>query len=274
LPCWLALGLATACGSDDAEGGDDPSVEDGADDAVNEADDDVADDAADDADDANDADEGGDTNQQGEVIYEESFDGEDGSPWPDPWQVAGTRIIDAELDGGRGRMSGQTNLTARILLTGYDLVDVDVTAVVEFENFSSQGYGFFARQNGGALLETDPPGQGYGVYIEGGNLRSVGLWKEIDGVEMPILEVADALADGIEAGTPYAVRFQCLQREGSTLLRAKVWRDGDDEPSEWIAETEDSTPELQNTSGSFANDVYNYAGTGSIWVHEVTVREM
>ena len=72
-------------------------------------------------------------------------------------------------------------------------------------------------------------------------------------------------------GVPYAIRFQCQQREGSTLLRAKMWRQDDAEPGDWMVETEDSTPELQNTSGSFANDMYNYAGTGSVWVHDVAI---
>jgi hypothetical protein len=171
-------------------------------------------------------------------------------------------------------MSGQNNLTARLVLPGHDVVDTDITVVVEYENFAAQGYGFYARQNGGALHETSPPGQGYGVYAEGGNQRSLGLWKEIDGVETPIIEVPDAVPGGVESGVPYAIRFQCQQREGSTLLRAKMWRQGDAEPGDWMVETDDSTPELQNTSGSFANDVYNYAGTGSVWVHDVAIAEM
>ena len=71
----------------------------------------------------------------------------------------------------------------------------------------------------------------------------------------------------------YGVALAC-QREGATLLRAKMWRQGDDEPDAWMVETEDSTPELQNQRGSFANDVYNYSGTGSVWVHEVAIARM
>lgn len=260
-PCSFALVLAGACASDDADTNGAGEVDDAADDDA--ADDQADDDAADD-----------DGVEPGESVYEESFDGADGSAWPDPWQVVGTRIIDAEIDDGRGRMSGQTNLTARLVLPGYDLVDADITVVVEYENFAAQGYGFYARQNGGALEETDPPGQGYGVYVEGGSQRSIGVWKEIGGVESPVLEIPNALADGIEAGTPYAIRFQCMQRDDSTLLRAKVWRKDGDEPDAWMVETEDSTSELQGTSGSFANDIYNYSGTGSVWVHSVTIREL
>jgi hypothetical protein len=157
---------------------------------------------------------------------------------------------------------------------GFDVMDADVLVRVEYEEWAHQGYGFYVRQNGGALQETNPPGQGYGVYAEGGSLRSLGLWKEIDGVESPIIEVPDPVPGGVESGVPYFIRFQCEQQGDTTALRAKMWREGDPEPASWMAETQDSTPELQNTSGSFANDVYNYQGTGSVWVHHVLVTEM
>jgi hypothetical protein len=259
----LATSIVTACADDD----DDGFVDDGADDA---ADDD--DDAADGADDGDDAADDGAT--PGEVIYEESFDGQDGADWPEPWEIVGSHILSAEIDDGRAGLSGATNLTARLVLPGHDVVDADVTVIVEYENFAAQGYGFYVRQNGGALQETDPPGQGYGVYAEGGVLRSLGVWKEVGGVETPILEVPEAVEGGVESGVPYAIRFQCLQRDGDTLLRAKMWRDGDDEPGEWMVEAEDATAELQGESGSFANDIYNYSGTGSVWVHEVRIAEM
>jgi hypothetical protein len=250
-PSWpfvLALALAGACTHDDGETHDEA---------------------------ANDDDDGDDDDvEPGEVVYDEAFDGANGTEWPDPWEIVGDNIIDAEIDDGRARMSGENNLTARLALRGHDVVDADITVVVEYENFAAQGYGFYARQNGGALQQTDPPGQGYGVYAEGGALRSLGIWKEIDGVESPILEVPDAVPGGVESGVPYAIRFQCLQGDGSTTLRAKMWREGDEEPDAWMVETEDATAQLQDQSGSFANDVYNYAGTGSVWVHEVTIAAM
>jgi hypothetical protein len=261
-PSWplvLALALAGACTHDDGETQDEAANDDDdGDDALDDGDDDAADDGA----------------EPGEVVYDEAFDGANGTEWPAPWEIVGDNIIDAEIDDGRARMSGENNLTARLALPGHDVVDADITVVVEYENFAAQGYGFYARQNGGALQQTDPPGQGYGVYAEGGALRSLGIWKEVDGVESPILEVPDAVPGGVESGVPYAIRFQCLQGDGSTTLRAKMWREGDEEPDAWMVETEDATAQLQDQTGSFANDVYNYAGTGSVWVHEVTIAAM
>lgn len=264
-PSWtLVLALATAC----AVG----QEEETHDEAANDADDGDADDGdVDDGDDDDGDDEGA---EPGEVVYEEAFEGANGADWPAPWEIVGANIIDAEIDDGRARMSGENNLTARLALPGHDVLDADVTVIVEYENFAAQGYGFYVRQNGGALQQTDPPGQGYGVYAEGGALRSLGVWKEIDGVETPILEVPDAVPGGVDSGVPYAIRFQCLQGDGSTTLRAKMWREDEAEPDAWMVETEDSTPQLQDQTGSFANDVYNYAGTGSVWVHEVTIAAM
>ena len=267
-PSWplvLALALASGCGTPPDETHDEAA---NADDGIDADDGDDVDDGDDMADDD---DSGGDP---GEVIYDEAFEGANGADWPEPWEIVGSNIIDAEIDDGRARMSGENNLTARLALPGHDEVDADITVVVEYENFAAQGYGFYARQNGGALQQTDPHGQGYGVYAEGGALRSLGIWKEVDGVESPILEVPDAVPGGVDSGVPYVIRFQCLQGDGTTTLRAKMWREGDDEPEAWMVETEDSTPELQDQSGSFANDVYNYAGTGSVWVHEVTIAAM
>lgn len=301
-PLALALALVPSCKDEDGESSDggsstgtgdaddddddgnpsssptDPSADDDDDDA--DADADATDpDATDpDATDATDPDSSGDgsgeTATPGDAIYEESFDGADGSPWPDPWRIVGPNVISAELDGGRARMNGVMGHTARLVADGFDETDVEVNVVVEFQDWMSQGYGFYVRQNGGALTDTNPPGQGYGVYSEGGHMQNLGLWKEINGVEMPILEIPDVVPGGVAAGTPYRIRFQCYQNGDATVLRAKMWRDGDDEPSDWLVETEDSTPELQNLSGSFANDNYNYNGTGSVWVHHVLVSEL
>jgi hypothetical protein len=302
LPFAFALALAPACKDEDGDASDDGSStgtgDDSADDdddgnpSSNPSDPDASDDDPSDPDasdddpsdpdatdaEATDPDSSGDDSDEtatpGDPIYEESFDGADGSPWPDPWRIVGPNILGAELDGGRARMNGVMGHTARLVADGFDETNVEVNVTVEFENWMAQGYGFYVRQNGGALVDTDPPGQGYGVYTEGGHMQNLGLWKEINGAEMPIVEIPDLVPGGVEAGVPYHIRFQCYQNGDSTTLRAKMWRDGDDEPGAWMVETEDGTPELQDISGSFANDVYNYNGTGSVWVHHVLVSEL
>jgi hypothetical protein len=214
------------------------------------------------------------TGLPGDEIYEQDFAGPDGSPWPDPWEVIGDGVISSELDDGRGRMAGTTLHTGRIALPGFDELDVDAYATVTFEDPSAQGFGFYVRQNGGALQDTNPPGLGYSLYLEGAFMRSIGIWRETNGVEEPVLETADPISGGLVAGEPYRVRFQCFQSGDMTTLRAKVWHVDDAEPASWAVSVEDGTPELQDYAGSFAVDNYNYEGTGSMWVDDIVISRM
>ncbi len=218
--------------------------------------------------------DGSETGVPGDAIFSEDFTGVDGSAWPDPWTVIGDGVIDSELDDGRGRFSAITTHTGRIALPGFDELDVDMYATVTFEEPTAQGFGLYARQNGGALQDTDPHGLGYALYIEGAYMRAIGIWRETNGVETPVLETADPIAGGLLAGVPYRVRFQCEQTGATTTLRAKVWAADAAEPAGWAVTVEDDTPELQDVSGSFAVDNYNYEGTGNLWVDDIVISRM
>ncbi len=212
-----------------------------------------------------------DTGPVGDAIYEEDFSGNDGDPWPAPWEIAGDGITQAELDGGRGRMAGITMHTSRMILPGFDELDAEMYVTVTFDDPSAQGFGFYCRQNGGALQDTDPPGQGYAVFFEGAYMRGIGIWREIDGVEELLSMTPEAIPGGLSAGTPYRIRYQCRQDGDITNVRAKVWPADEAEPEEWRVSVDDDTPQLQNLSGSFAADIYNYAGTGGLYVDDVWI---
>lgn len=209
----------------------------------------------------------------GDTIYQEQFEGPDGDPWPDPWQVVGTQLISAELDGGRARFNGNTQHVARMALPGFSELDVDVAFTVTYDDYYAQGVGFYVRQNGGALLETDPPGEGYAIYIEGGFMQNVGVWRETAGVEEPLLETSIA-SDPLEDGVPYRVRFQCFTQGAQTRLRGRIWPLDEAEPGTWRVDTLDDTPQLQGTAGSFAADIYNYAGTASVYIDDVVITQL
>ncbi|HET6585904.1 MAG TPA: hypothetical protein VFG69_20750, partial [Nannocystaceae bacterium] len=200
----------------------------------------------------------------------EAFTG-DGGPWPSPWSAVGSAVLAAELDDDRGRLSGSMGDVARMILPGYEVVDLDATVVVAFDDASRQGIGFYARQNGGVLHETEPPGQGYCVYVEGEGVANLGIWRELGGVEQLIAGVDSPIAGGIQAGVAYSLRLQIVQAGATTELRTKMWRTDEPEPVAWALEIEDGTPELQDTAGSFAVDVYNYDGTGSVYFDDILV---
>ena len=199
----------------------------------------------------------------GTLPHAESFEGPDGALWPLPWTEAGTAVLYATLDHGQGRLVGETGRVARMVLPGFTESDVDVTITVEFDDWQHQGVGLYVRQNGGALQETMPPGQGYAAYVEGGWLQSIGIWRETNGVE-ELLASADVPGGALEPGVSYRLRLQCVQQGPSTLLRTRLWPLGEPEPEGWQVELLDDTPVLQDTTGSFAVDLYNYAGTGGV----------
>jgi len=214
---------------------------------------------------------------KGPLIYADAFELPAGSSWPAPWLVTTPHVTANVIDAGRARLQGDLANVARMILPGYSALDVDVRVTLEYEAFHSQGIGVYARQNGGSLTDTTPHGQGYAMFLEGGGSGEpeLGLWREIDGVEIHFAAQLNPLPDGGQDGVRYVARFQVEQVSPSTTaLRAKVWIEGDPEPADWGIEALDGAPELQNLSGGFATDIYNYAGTGSVWFDDLEIRHL
>jgi hypothetical protein len=60
------------------------------------------------------------------------------------------------------------------------------------------------------------------------------------------------LPEGIEANTSYSMRFRATTRGEATDLRLKVWKEGEDEPSESTLELlGDTERKLRGQSGGF-----------------------
>lgn len=221
-------------------------------------------------------DEGGEGSEEtaappfGSLPHEETFDGPDGSAWPMPWTEAGTAVVSATLVDGRGYLVGETGQVARMVLPGFEVTDVDIVVTVGFDNWLQQGFGLYVRQNGGALQETDPPGQGYAAYVEGGFMQSLGIWRELGGVE-EYLQVAQVPGGTLAPGVHHYLRLQCIQEGPATRLRTRIWRVDEPEPVTWLVEVLDDTPALQETPGSFAVDLYNYSGNGGLLVDDLQV---
>jgi hypothetical protein len=209
----------------------------------------------------------------GELPHQQRFDGPDGAPWPDPWREVGDQVIAATLAGGRGRFSGNTGNVARMVLPGFSETDIDVTVTVEFEDWTQQGFGLYVRQNGGSLQVTNPPGQGYAAYVEGGYMQMLGVWRETDGVE-EILAGEVVPGGEVRSDEPYLLRFQCLAEGGSTRLRTRIWPASEPEPAAWLVDIVDATPALQGAAGSFAVDIYNYVGTGNVTIDDLRIEPL
>jgi len=214
-----------------------------------------------------------------QLPYAESFDGADGSAWPTPWTTQAFYITVHDIQGNRGRLSGQEALgsgayVARMLLPGFTETDIEAEMTLEFENAAGQGIGFYARQNGGTLREYLPHGQGYALFLKGGWgwPEDLGIWREIDGQETQFATGYNPVPGGLQDGVRYRVRYRVTQHApDSTLIQAKVWPEASVEPGPWTVEVFDSQPELQNTPGSFALDVYNFSGTAHVFVDDLVI---
>ncbi len=200
-----------------------------------------------------------------DLPYVESFDAPtDGAPWPAPWVAIGDSVDVAEIRGGRTRLRPLADPTYSLARMYADVrtLDVEVVFRVRFEDLSTQGVGFYVRQNGGYLTDTNPPGEGYSVFIEGfRGFDGIGVWLERDGEEIPI-EIDRSLS--LQSDTDYLVRFRVTQANPTaTRLQARIWPDGALEPLTWNLDELDQTPSLQNTPGGLAIDSWSNRRTPS-----------
>jgi gluconolactonase len=195
----------------------------------------------------------------GSPRYAENFALADGAAWPAPWiGVGGTAL--ADIRGGRARLRpSPSNYSLARMFADVPNRDVEIRFRMAIESEPTQGVGFYVRQNGGYLTGSTPTGQGYAVFVEGSfrGQPGIGLWKEENGVEIPLAHSPPAVA-GPVVGTTYRVRFRVHQATPtSTYMQAKFWADGQPEPLAWQVAVSDSTPVLQNASGGIAVDSWS-----------------
>jgi hypothetical protein len=196
--------------------------------------------------------------QCGAVVYVESFAQANGSPWPAPWVATGGTAL-ADVQGGRARLRPfDSGYSLARMFAPIDTRDVEVRFRFVLEHEPTQGVGFYVRQNGGYLTQTNPTGAGYAIFIEGSfrGLPGVGVWREQLGNEIQI-----AHSVGVAGPTQqvlYRARLRVLQVDAlTTALQAKFWPDGQAEPAQWQVSANDSTPSLQNLNGGIAVDSWS-----------------
>lgn len=206
----------------------------------------------------------------GAIVFAESFATPAAGTWPPAWSELGGSADVADVTAGEGRL--------RPVISGYSLArlyasaatrDVEVRFVMTLEDATRQGVGFYVRQNGGYLTQSMPSGSGYAVFVEGTfrGLPGVGVWREVNGMEMQIAH-SGAAAPAPQTGQRYRVRFRTHQVDaGHSLLQAKIWADGAVEPAAWQVSASDDTAVLQGVTGGVAVDSWNSNTAGTISAH-------
>ncbi|MEO7794050.1 MAG: hypothetical protein ABIV06_04695 [Thermoanaerobaculia bacterium] len=211
----------------------------------------------------------------GALLLEENFTLPDGSAWPAPWTAAGNEVAVADVQQGWGRLRPDPSSysLARMVAPG-NVSAVQVLFTMVFEEASSQGVGFYARQNGGYLQQTTPFGQGYAVFVEAFRGPAIGLWYESGGVEASIDVTFDNNL-GLTSGVPYRVRYLLQDPPPAanaafggpdSHLQARVWPLGSSEPALWKVDVLDSLGVLQGVDGGFAIDSWSNR-TSAITAH-------
>jgi hypothetical protein len=69
-----------------------------------------------------------------------------------------------------------------------------------------------------------------------------------------------------EPDTWYTIKFQSQNKDGSAVLRGKVWKRDQSEPAEWTIEAADATPNVVGAPGMFGN-----ASDAEIFIDNVKV---
>ncbi|MCC6998287.1 MAG: hypothetical protein IT370_26970 [Deltaproteobacteria bacterium] len=179
--------------------------------------------------------------------------------WPAPWVVAGG-VAAHSVVGGRGRLlpTLSSYALARMHVPAA-VVDAEARYKVRFTEPGLMGAGFYLRQNGGWLQGTATHGQGYAAFLEGFRGPRLGVWREVDGVEM---EIAFTTFPTLAANVDYQLRFTVTQEGSMTRLHAEVTRPDMPALPAVVVDALDGTAILQNRAGAIAVDAYSNQNVG------------
>lgn len=204
-----------------------------------------------------------------ELLFSETFTAPNNTNWHgfNQWQASGNEVALAEIINNQAVLIPHaSNYSLARVVHPVETLNAEATYSIYFENASTQGVGFYLRANGGYLQQTNPTGQGYGVFVErfAAQGAGIGLWYENDGVEISFLRFYD---DDFEIlnETEYRVRYQVFQESlTTTRLRARFWQAGTTEPTEWQVTYLDDFAPLQNTIGGILVDAWSTQQNGTI----------
>lgn len=206
---------------------------------------------------------------QGEMLFQEDFTAPNSTDWNgyNQWQESGNEVAMAEILNNQAKLiPNASGYSLARMIHSVETLDAEATYSIYFENASTQGIGFYLRSNGGYLQQTNPTGQGYGVFVErfAAQGAGIGLWYENDGTEISFIRFYDP-GFQILNETEYRIRYQVYQESQSTTrLRARFWQAGTTEPNLWQVSYLDDFVPLQNTSGGILVDSWSTQQNGVI----------
>ncbi|MFT3970689.1 MAG: PKD domain-containing protein [Micropruina sp.] len=146
------------------------------------------------------------------------------------------------VSGGNATLTTATSATRTAFLNAVSARDVDITTSLSYDK-AATGSGIYSAVVGRRIGTSD-----YRVTLTTTSTKvQVQLRRSTSGAETS-LTTATLSGGTLAANSNLLVRFQ-VSGVNATTLRAKVWRNGDSEPTAWTTTTTDSTAALQAAGG-------------------------
>ena len=170
------------------------------------------------------------------------------------WTTSGT-ASNFNVAGGSATIKMATGSGPSVYLNSVSARDVQLESSVSYDKAGTGGgmyTSFVARRNGTSDYRA--------VVRVTATAVTVQVQRTVGGTATVLGSTATLAGGDLAANNSVQVKFQATGN-GTTTLRAKIWRTGDDEPTAWSVTTTDSTAALQ-TSG--ATGLYSYLSSSSI----------
>jgi outer membrane protein assembly factor BamB len=122
---------------------------------------------------------------------------------------------------------------------------------------------FQATEKGGRLPDMGLINQRYTLDLQGSQKLQIRSWAS-----RLELRFAKTIDFPWQANTWYTMKFQSENKDGAAVLRGKVWKRGEAEPSDWQIEASDATPNTTGSPGLFGNAADAEFYLDNVQVHE------
>ena len=158
---------------------------------------------------------------------------------PPVWIGADYRHKPAPLDGEKGLVKISTipkGTRSQAWMGWTDLHDYTIQA------------DFKATEKNGRLPDLGLINQRYTLDLQGSQRLQVRSW-----FARQELRFAKTIAFVWKADTWYTLKFQSETKDGTAILRGRVWPRSEAEPKDWQIEAVDATPNLKGSPGLFGN---------------------
>lgn len=158
------------------------------------------------------------------------------------WSLGGSSVSSFSVASGTARINLEPGRGPSAYLGGVTTLESDVQVKVSLDKVGNGGgtyVGIIGRSVGTSEYRTK-------IKIDAAGVVTIRLIRLAGGAETTLESEPTGLT--VSAGAQLQLRFQVVG-SGSSTLRAKVWRNGTQEPGNWGVTATDGTPSLQ-TAGS------------------------